>query len=176
MHPRANQFPQSISLTTKKRSAQGSMVPFVQKKTFLGGVGATLNCDPTVSGKKEKERKKDRREREREKEEERERKTRGEQKENFERERMGKRERKKKRRYVFNKYLCWLRGRPRAGETLDPLFRFKFVFLSLFIGIGSSCQRLGISFFLSWVFFLSFFLGFRRPNLITGLSGGQAPD
>jgi len=25
-------------------------------------------------------------------------------------------------------------------------------------------------------FFLSFFLDFRRPNLITGLSGGQAPD
>jgi len=25
-------------------------------------------------------------------------------------------------------------------------------------------------------FFLSFFLGFRRPNLITGLSGWQAPD
>jgi len=27
MHPRANEFPQSISLTTKKRSAQGSLVP-----------------------------------------------------------------------------------------------------------------------------------------------------
>ena len=27
MYPRANQFPQSISLTTKKRSAQGSIVP-----------------------------------------------------------------------------------------------------------------------------------------------------
>jgi len=27
MHPRANQFPQLISVTTKKRSAQGSMVP-----------------------------------------------------------------------------------------------------------------------------------------------------
>ena len=27
MHPRANQFPKSISLTTKKHSAQGSFVP-----------------------------------------------------------------------------------------------------------------------------------------------------
>jgi len=34
-------------------------------------------------------------------------------------------------------------------------------------------------FFFSWdggTFFLSFFLGFRRPNLITGLSGWRTPD
>ena len=29
---------------------------------------------------------------------------------------------------------------------------------------------------MSMYFFLSFFLGFRRPNLITGLSGWQTPD
>jgi len=42
--------------------------------------------------------------------------------------------------------------------------------------VGKGHGRGGLFGCLFGVAFLSFFLGFRRPNLITGLSGWRAPN
>jgi len=49
MHHRANQVPQSISLNTKKRSAQGSMVPFPFCLSSPRGQGSKLNVAGLMS-------------------------------------------------------------------------------------------------------------------------------
>jgi len=66
-----------------------------------------------------------------------------------------------------------------TAETIIGFGCRILVFVFVFFHTGSDIQQLFhdfFTYFIGDIFFLSFFPGFLRPNLIIGLSGWRAPD